>query len=111
MMDVPKMSKKELEELSKLVELQKQLLKDEEVNKLKEKAKVKIEKLREQKDLILSLIDHSRTSCSDSNVCNGYDSADYGARCTKCHLIELFDQEWSDGEWEIDFHVTITKVQ
>ena len=83
-MDVSKMSKKELEELSKLVELQKQLLK-------------------EQKDLILSLIDHSRSSCSDDNVCNGYGSADYGARCTKCHLIEIFDQEWDDGEWEIDF--------
>jgi len=97
------MSKRELEDLSKLVELQKQLLKDEEVNKLREKAKIKISKLREQKDLILSLIDHSRTSCSDSNVCNGYGSADYGARCTKCHLIEIFDQEWDDGEWEIDF--------
>jgi len=102
-MDISKMSKRELEDLSKLVELQKQLLKDEEVNKLREKAKIKISKLREQKDLILSLIDHSRTSCSDSNVCNGYGSADYGARCTKCHLIEIFDQEWDDGEWEIDF--------
>jgi len=91
-MDVSKMSKKELEELSKLVELQKQLLK-------------------EQKDLILSLIDHSRSSCSDDNVCNGYGSADYGARCTKCHLIELFDQEWNDGEFEVDFDVTITKIQ
>ena len=110
-MDISKMSKRELEDLSKLVELQKQLLKDEEVNKLREKAKIKISKLREQKDLILSLIDHSRTSCSDSNICNGYGSADYGARCTKCHLIEIFDKEWDDGEWEVDFDVAITKVQ
>jgi len=110
-MDVSKMSKKELEELSKLVELQKQLLKEEEANKLKHKAKGKIKKLREQKDLILSLIDHSRTSCSDDNVCNGYGSGNFGARCTKCHLIELFDQDWLDGEFDIDFHVTITNIQ
>jgi len=110
-MDLSQMSVKELQELSEQLEKQKQILKDEKLNKLKSIAKVKIEKLREQKDLILSLIDHSRTSCSDSNVCNGYGSADYGARCTKCHLIEIFDQEWSDGEFEVDFNVTITKIQ
>ena len=110
-MDVSKMSKQELLELSKQVEKQKKLLEDEELQKHKDVVKVKMKKLRERKDLILSLINHSRTSCSDSNVCNGYGSADYGARCTKCHLIELFDQEWSDGEWEIDFDVIITKVQ
>ena len=110
-MDLSQMSVKELQELSEQLEKQKQILKDEKLNKLKSIAKVKIEKLREQKDLILSLIDHSKTSCSDSNVCNGYGSADYGARCTKCHLIEIFDQEWSDGEFEVDFNVTITKIQ
>ena len=110
-MDVSKMSAQELQELSKQVENQQKLLKEEELNKRKDIAKAKIGKLREQKDFILSLIDHSRTSCSDSNVCNRYGSADYGARCTKCHLIEIFDQGWDDGEWEVDFDVTITKVQ
>jgi len=110
-MDISKMSAQELQELSEQLEKQKQILKDEKLNKRKNIAKTKIMKLREQKDLILSLIDHSRTSCSDSNVCNGYGSADYGARCTKCHLIEIFDKEWDDGDWEIDFDVTITKVQ
>ena len=104
------MSVQELQELSKQLEKQKELLKEKELNKRKDIAKAKIGKLREQKDLILSLIDHSRTSCGDSNVCNGYGSADYGARCTKCHLIEIFDQEWNDGEFEVDFHITITKV-
>lgn len=110
-MDVSKMSAQELQELSKQVEKQQKLLKEEELQKRKDIVKAKMKKLREQKDLILSLIDHSRTSCSNSNVCNGYGSADYGARCTKCHLIEIFDQEWSDGEFEVDFNVTITKIQ
>jgi len=110
-MDVSKMSAQELQELSKQVENQQKLLKEEELNKRRNIAKSKMEKLREQKDLILSLINHSRTSCSDTNICNGYGSADYGARCTKCHLIEIFDKEWDDGEWEVDFDVTITKVQ
>jgi len=110
-MDITKMSVQELQELSKQVEKQKELLKEKELNKRKDIAKAKIGKLREQKDLILSLINHSRTSCSDSNICNGYGSADYGARCTKCHLIEIFDKEWDDGGWEVDFDVTITKVQ
>ena len=110
-MDISKMSAQELQELSEQLEKQKQILKEEELNKRKNIAKSKMEKLREQKDLILSLINHSRTSCSDSNICNGYGSADYGARCTKCHLIEIFDKEWDDGEWEVDFDVTITMVQ
>jgi len=25
-------------------------------------------------------------------------------------LIEIFDKEWDDGKWEVDFDVTITKV-
>jgi len=70
-MDISKMSEQELQELSEQLEKQKQILKEEELNKRKNIAKTKIEKLREQKDLILSLINHSRTSCSDSNVCNG----------------------------------------
>ena len=110
-MDISKMSEKELQELSEQLEKEHQIRKEEKTNKLKDKAKVKIEKLREQKELVLSLINHGRTSCSDSNVCNGYGSADYGARCTKCHLIEIFDQEWLDGDFEVDFNVRITKVQ
>jgi flagellar motility protein MotE (MotC chaperone) len=109
--DISKLSEKELEVLSKQLEEQKQIIKQEKLRKRSELAKVKIEKLREHKDVILNLIDHDRTSCSDANVCNGYGSADYGARCTKCHLIEILDNEWSDTEFEVDLHVTITKIQ
>jgi len=105
------MSKQELHELISQAEKQRKLLEEEELQKRKNAVKIKMKKLREQKDLILSLIDHSRTSCSDSNVCNGYGSADYGARCAKCHLIEIFDQEWDDGEFEVYFDVAITKIQ
>lgn len=40
-------------------------------------------------DIINTLApNHGRTSCSDSNYANGWGSADYGARCTRCALID-----------------------
>ena len=109
-MDVTKLSKQELENLSKEIDQQRQKIKEQELKEYKEEVKAKIEKLRMNKDLLLGLIKHSRTSCSDDNVCNGYGSADYGARCAKCHLIEILNDEWLDGDFDIEIDVTITKV-
>lgn len=110
-MDINKLSKQELVDLSKKIELQQQKIKEQELKKYKEEVKVKIEKLREHKDLLLGLVKHSRTSCSDNNVCNGYRSANYGARCPKCHLIEILNNEWLDGDFDVKIDVTIIKVQ
>lgn len=110
-MDIKKLNKQELTDLSKKIEQQQKEIKDQELKEYKEEVKTKIEKLRVNKDLLLGLVKHSRNSCSDDNVCNGYGSADYGARCTKCHLIEILDNEWSDGDFDVEIDVVITKVQ
>lgn len=56
------------------------------------------------RDALLPLIPHGRTSCSDDNIRNGLGSAEYGARCTRCALLELteFDAE------NYDFDLTLT---
>ena len=102
-MDLKNLSEDELKKLEKEIAEHKQLLKE---NKLKEKQKeveIHLKKLREQEDVLLELIEHGRTSCSDTEVCNGWGSASYGARCNKCHLIEILN-----GEWGNRFDVKIT---
>jgi len=60
--------------------------------------------LVQHRDALLPLIPHGRTSCSDDNIRNGLGSADYGARCSRCALLELteFDAE------NYDFDLTLT---
>ena len=70
-----------------------------------------IQYLRENKEIILSLIDHSRTSCSDDNCCNGYIISDGFARCNKCFLIEILNGEWGDGDFEVTFDVNISPTE
>jgi hypothetical protein len=49
--------------------------------------------------------EHDRTSCSDTNRCNGLDSALYhgrtGPRCTRCALLEILYE--FDGEVPSNF--------
>ena len=71
--------------------------------------KIKLDNLRENKDLILLLFKHSRTSCSDTNISNGYVS-DRGARCSKCHLIEILDGWWGN-EFDVNFEISISKIE
>jgi hypothetical protein len=108
-MDVSKLNKEELDKIEKQIKERKEEIKNEELNKRREKAKIKLDKLREYRDFLMEIIEHGRTSCSDTNVCNGWGSADYGARCSKCHLIELLDNEWGN-EFEVDIEVAIAKI-
>lgn len=109
--DISKLSRKELDNLQSLIENQKQKLHEEELQKRREAVAAKIVELRKHKDALLSLVSHSRTSCSDENPCNGYGTADYGARCMKCHLIKILNDEWNDEMFDVEFEVRITKVE
>jgi dsDNA-binding SOS-regulon protein len=80
------------DKINKIRDEKEQLHQQELILKKQEVAK-KIQHLRENKDVVLSLVKHSRSSCSDKNVSNGYGSAEYGARCSKCHLIEILDED------------------
>ena len=55
------------------------------------------------KDVLLSLMTHSRTSCSDENPSNG--SLDPAPRCYKCALLNL--SEFELDEVELDVTVTV----
>ena len=108
-MNISEMSKEELESLKKQIKLQEDEIKEKELENQRQKAKAKLDKIRENKEFILSLLEHSRTSCSDEHPCNGYGSADYGARCKKCHLIEILNDEWGNS-FDVNFEITITEI-
>lgn len=67
-----------------------------------------LEHLHENKDFVLSLFNHSRTSCSDENVCNGMYEGSY--RCPKCALIEILNGEHGYN-YEPVFSVNIISVE
>ncbi len=49
-------------------------------------------------DALLELVpDHSRTTCSDSNHCNGeYTHSSGNCRCLRCYLLECkLHEQWS----------------
>ena len=76
----------------------------------REKEAENIKYLREHRDVILGLLHHNRSSCSDENPINGYSSSAGYARCNKCHLIEILDGYYCDGDFEVSFNVNISKV-
>lgn len=112
-MNFNKMNRQDLEAVQRQINDQIEKIKDKELNKRRENAKDQMVKLRQYKDFILSEIlpKHDRSSCNDDNVCNGLDTADYGYRCTRCTLLELLEDEWRDGDYEVSFNVTIEKIQ
>ena len=61
--------------------------------------------LVQNRDSLLALIPHGRTSCSDQDIRNGLGSAEYGARCTRCALLELteHDAHSYDAELSLTF--------
>ena len=71
----------------------------------------RITKYKEEMDIILSLLEHSRKSCSDDNCCNGYITSDGYARCNKCFLIEILNGEWGEGDFEVTFDVHISRTE
>ena len=103
------MTKQELIQQKLDIERQLEKIEVEEKSEKKKKNKLYLDELRKNKELILSLVKHGRTSCSDENPINGYGTSDYGARCTKCHLIEILDEEWED-RFSVTFDVYIDKV-
>ncbi len=76
------------------IETELKSIKEEQEALREEKLNAKIAYIREHADVILPLLEHDRTSCSDTNVDNGFGSrGDNGYRCAKCALIELIQHE------------------
>lgn len=107
-----KLKEQELLKELDLINKEKEEIKEEQLNIKKQEVAKKIEYLRKHKDVILPLFEHSRTTCSDENVCNGYCRSDGYARCNKCFLIEILDDTYcyDDGDFDVDLDLTITKT-
>lgn len=103
------LSLKELEELRKEIDTKIAEEKEKIAQEKRDATTAKIDSFtEEQKEFLLSLIEHDRTSCSDTNVSNGlYSSRDGGWRCRKCMLIEVLNGEHG-GEFDFslvpEFH-------
>lgn len=106
------LNKKEIELYEQInkIRVEKEKIHQEELAIKKQEVAKHIQKLRESKETIIALTNHDRTSCNDRNYNNGYGSADYGARCQKCHLIEILNGEHEDGEFEVSFDIHIVKT-
>ena len=108
---------KELYEMLNEIKEEKEEIKQQKISEKRKEVVKKIRYLREYKDVILPLLKHSRTYCSDENPCNGYDYSKGYARCNKCWLIEILDDEWydeNDGEnidFDIEFDIDFISVE
>ena len=84
-------SKEDLErELARREEEEKQCI----INQRREKFAAIIR----NRESLLDLIGHSRTSCSDENVVNGLFS---GPRCVRCALLELDELTHLDYDFQL----------
>jgi hypothetical protein len=110
-MEIEDLYKTEQELIKENAELNKRIKETQEKRIQMEIAlnKIQLDILREHKGLILNLIEHDRTSCSDENPSNGYGSASYGARCEKCHLIEILNEDYNN-DFSVSFGVSIKKI-
>lgn len=81
--------------------------KEIEIQKKYDKTYKKLDQITpEEKKIILKYMKHSCSSCSDDNPCNGYGSAEYGAKCNKCFLVEIFNGEHG-GRFDFNLNVVI----
>lgn len=101
----------ERELYEKICNVKKEEIRQKELIEKKEKVAKRIQYLRENKDIILPLLDHSCKSCNDDNYCNGYITSDGYARCNKCFLIEILNGEWGEGDFEVTFDVNILRTE
>lgn len=102
-----------LEELRKQqqeIEAQIKAAEDEERRKREVAVIKKIEALTTtEKEVILSLMEHDRTSCSDEHPSNGYSYYGEKYRCRKCMLMEILNGEHG-GRFDFDISVDINEV-
>ena len=102
------MDLKELREQRKKLDAQIAEAEKQELAKKRQEVENKIASYSdEEKALILSLIEHTRTSCSDDNLVNGWDGEKF--RCNKCMLMEILNGEHG-GEFDFSFDVYIERV-
>lgn len=101
---------RELYEAINKIREEKEEIKQHKINEKKKEIEEKIEFIKENKDIILPLIKHDRSSCSDEHPCNGYSSYNNDCRCRKCFLMEILDGDWGN-EYDINLDVSFIPVE
>ena len=101
---------KELYEKLNKIKAEKEEIRQHEIKEKEKEVEKKLDYIRKHQDIILPLIKHDRTSCSDENPCNGYSYCDGHARCGKCFLTEILNGEWGNV-FDVDFNVDFTDVE
>lgn len=100
-MDLKQYSEKEIkDELAR----REKMRQDEEAEQRRQRLAI----ILENREALLKIIPHSRTSCSDENPVNGLYSAEYGPRCVRCGLMEL--NEYDSQFHDITISVEIKKI-
>ena len=67
--------------------------------------KAKFQLLVEHRDTLLLLVGgHDKTSCSDTDPCNGVGSAEYGARCQRCALLTVEVSDYDTYDFDVEFN-------
>lgn len=103
-MEALEAKEKKLKEEMSEIENQKQAIKAKEEQRIDAERFHSLVALLDAGDAILSATKHTRTSCSDDNVCNGHTTPGRGGnvRCTKCALIEAVEDWKNNRHWLID---------
>lgn len=104
------LEEKDLYDKLNKIKTQKEEIRQQKIEEKKKEIGKKLDYIREHQDIILSLIKHDRTSCSDDYPCNGYNYNRGYARCNKCYLIEILNGEW-ENEIDVNFSVGFTNVK
>lgn len=86
------------EQLERVIREKRKRAEQEEQRRKEEKARINFALI----DTILALIEHGRTSCSDTNATN------YG-RCNRCTLLEFKSMGYWEPEWELEITMSNTK--
>ena len=84
-------------------------LRDQKIQLEEEEAEACFEKIKAAKDVLLPLLEHDRTSCSDDTPINGLDFKGV-YRCAKCALINLLESDTCSG-YKIRLRVDISNIR
>ena len=71
--------------------------------------RIEFRKLIQHREALLDLIPHTRTSCGDNLITNGFGSAEHGARCARCALLEL--TEWDADRVDVNISLEFSIVE
>lgn len=100
-----------LQEKLKKLNVEEEKIKEVERQDKRKQTQKLVNLMRGHKDLFLAMFpEHSRTSCSDENVCNGF----YGCtstqyRCKRCAILEILDGDDLTGI-EVSFNIDFREI-